>query len=261
MKKIILIIMSWLFIAITGFAKPNEFTFTVLYNNYANIPGTIADWGFSCLVEGGEQTILFDTGARGDILMQNVHKLNVDLSKVDIIVLSHIHSDHTGGLDSVLAIKPEVRVFIPHSFPQDFARQHNLPDTSVQRIKDSKQICANVFTTGEMGSSIKEHSLLFQTGKGQVVLTGCSHQGIINIVQTARELNPAPIYMVLGGMHLLRHSDTEIKEIIRLFKEAGVQKCCATHCTGDRAMELFAESYNDNFANAGTGTIITIKNQ
>jgi len=260
--KIVNVLLLLLVVLFTPlYANSNNFTFTILYNNYANVPGTIADWGFSCLVEGGEQTILFDTGAQGDILMQNVRKLNVDLSKVNIIVLSHNHADHTGGLDSVLAIQPDARVFIPHSFPHDFARQHKLSDSSVQRIKDSRQICANVFTTGEMGSSIKEHSLVFHTGEGQVILTGCSHQGIIKIVHKTQELDPQPIYMVLGGMHLLQHSDTDIKEIIRIFKEAGVQKCCATHCTGDRAIGLFSESFKENFINAGTGMVLTISKE
>ncbi|HPG37815.1 MAG TPA: MBL fold metallo-hydrolase [bacterium] len=261
MKKLILIILLWLFMALPGYPESNELTFTILYNNYAHVPGTVSDWGFSCLVEGGEQTILFDTGAKADILMQNVRKLNVDLSKVDIIVLSHNHADHTGGLDSVLAINPHLDIYILQSFLKDFARQHKLPDSSVQRIKEPRQICANVFTTGEMGSSIKEHSLLFHTGKGQVILTGCSHQGIIKIVQKAQELDPKPIYMVLGGMHLLQHSDSEIKEIIHKFNMAGVQKCGATHCTGDRAMALFSAAFNENFINAGTGAVITISKE
>jgi 7,8-dihydropterin-6-yl-methyl-4-(beta-D-ribofuranosyl)aminobenzene 5'-phosphate synthase len=190
--------------------------------------------------------------------MQNVRKLNVNLHTVDIIVLSHNHSDHTGGLDSVLAINPQLDIYILLSFPKDFARQHQCADISVHRIKEAVEIIPNVFTTGEMGKSIKEQSLIFLTEQGQVILTGCSHQGIIAILEKVKTMHSMPVYMVLGGMHLLQHSDNEITQIIQKFHDLGVQKCGATHCTGDRAIELFAQSWKENFINAGAGTVITI---
>lgn len=241
-------------------AEGNDWTFTILYNNYACRPDTDTDWGFSCLVTGGEKTILFDTGANGDILMQNIRQLNVDLSKVDIIVLSHIHHDHTGGLDSVLAIKPNITLYIPNSFPKDFAQQYPLPAAAVHRVKEAVEIIPNVLTTGEMGDSIKEQSLVFLTAQGQVILTGCSHQGIVAILEKAQALNSMPVYMVFGGFHLLRYSDTEIEKIIQKFHDLGVEKCGATHCTGDRAIELFAKSFKDSFVNTGVGAVISINN-
>jgi glyoxylase-like metal-dependent hydrolase (beta-lactamase superfamily II) len=95
--------------------------FTVLYDNYVFKEGTKADWGFSCLIEGAEKTILFDTGTKPGILSYNVAALGVDLKQVDLVVLSHAHEDHTGGLPAVLGVKPGVEVLFPVSFGTAFA--------------------------------------------------------------------------------------------------------------------------------------------
>ncbi|HCS49295.1 MAG TPA: hypothetical protein DIW61_13985 [Candidatus Aminicenantes bacterium] len=90
---------------------------------YLHKEGTKPDWGFSCLIEGTEKTILFDTGTQPQILMHNVGVLGVDLKKVDEIVISHGHDDHTGGLTAVLEKNPNVTVFFPVSFPPEFGRR------------------------------------------------------------------------------------------------------------------------------------------
>src|SRR4030043_1807559 len=82
--------------------------FTVLYDNYLYKEGTKADWGFSCLIEGTEKTILFDTGTQPQTLMHNVEVLGVDLKKVDQVVISHDHGDHTGGPHAALEVKPNL---------------------------------------------------------------------------------------------------------------------------------------------------------
>lgn len=96
--------------------------FTILYDNYLHKEGTKPDWGFSCLIEGAEKTILFDTGTNPEILMHNVEQLEVDLEKVEQIVISHVHYDHTGGLNAVLEKNHEVSVYLPVSFPYEFVR-------------------------------------------------------------------------------------------------------------------------------------------
>ena len=109
-QKIILIFFLLFFAITTNFSltsSKNEtdnkvpIKMTILYDNYIFTEGTKSDWGFACLIEGTEKTILFDRGTKSDILWYNVEKLNADLSKVEQIVISHNHGDHTGGLQSV----------------------------------------------------------------------------------------------------------------------------------------------------------------
>lgn len=86
---------------------------TVLYDNTGHRPDCRADWGFSCLIEGTEKTILFDTGTKGDVFAANVGVLRVDLSRIDAIVISHPHGDHTGGLSVALKGRAGLPVFLP----------------------------------------------------------------------------------------------------------------------------------------------------
>lgn len=270
-KKIIILILG-LFICLPGAKEmgmsanepgnltnvPAGIKMTVLYDNYVYTEGTKSAWGFSCLIEGTEKTILFDTGSKPDVLMHNVKQLKVDLKKVEQVVISHHHWDHTGGLFFVLEKKPGISVYLPHSFPDDFVSKVEDAKAKVVRVNEPVEICKNVFLTGEMGDQIKEQSLILNTAKGLVIVTGCSHQGIVNIVKKAKNILNKDVYLVFGGFHLMRHSEEEIKNIIRDFKTLGVLKCGATHCTGDKPIQMFKEAYGDNYVKIGTGRVLEV---
>jgi 7,8-dihydropterin-6-yl-methyl-4-(beta-D-ribofuranosyl)aminobenzene 5'-phosphate synthase len=244
-------------IDLKGLTTPMKFT--ILYNNYFYREGTKPDWGFSCLIEGAEKTILFDTGTHPGILLHNVDTLGVDLKKVEQIVISHNHQDHIGGLSAVLEKNHEVSVYLPVSFARDVVRSLKFKKAVVVSVDEPKEICPNVYTTGEMGLEIKEQSLIINTNMGLVIVTGCSHQGIVEILKWAKELFNRPIYLVFGGFHLGQESIAEIDEIIGQFKEIGVEKCGATHCTGETgAFEMFKEAYGENYIPMGTGRILEI---
>ena len=233
--------------------------FTILYDNYLYEQGTKPDWGFSCLIEGTEKVILFDTGTKPDILLHNVDHLGVDLKKVEQIVISHDHHDHIGGLSKVLDRNPNVSVYMPVSFAYEIVRSVETKKAKVVSVDDPIEICSDVYSTGEMGIQIKEQSLIINTKKGLIIVTGCSHQGIVDILKRAKKLFNRPIYLVFGGFHLGGMPDAKVEEIIRSFKEIGVEKCGATHCTGDRPIELFKKAFGDNYVPMGTGKILEIK--
>ena len=229
---------------------------TVLYDNYIHNEKIESDWGFACLVEGSEKTILLDTGAKGELLLSNAEKLKIDLSKVDQLFLTHNHQDHTGGIHSVVSTNASFDAFVPTSFPEDFDQLNGI--NSLFRIQEPKEICKGIFSTGEMGSQIKEQSLIINTVKGLVIITGCSHQGIIEILKSAKQQFGKNIYLVLGGFHLLQHSDEAMNEILKEFKNMGVIYCGATHCTGPKQIQMFKEAYGKNYIGMGTGRIINI---
>jgi len=128
----------------------------------------------------------------------------------------------------------------------------------VVSVDEPVEICSNVYSTGEMGDRIKEQSLIINAKKGLIIVTGCSHQGIVNILKRAKKLFNKPIHLVFGGFHLGDMKDAELGAIIRNFKEMGVTKCGATHCTGDRPIELFKKAFGDNYVPMGTGKILKI---
>ncbi|MGB9005448.1 MAG: MBL fold metallo-hydrolase [Candidatus Aminicenantales bacterium] len=241
-----------------GAPPERTFRFTILYDNYLHQEGTRADWGFSCLIEGTEKTILFDTGTQPQILMHNISVLNVDLKKVELVVISHNHGDHTGGLPAVLERNPNVTVYFPISFPEGFGRRVENLKAKAQTVDKPVEICRNVYLTGEMGDKIKEQSLIVDSPRGLIIVTGCSHQGIVNILERAKEILDKPIYLVFGGFHLGNNSDAELQEIIARFKELKVEKCGATHCTGDKAIGLFRKAFGEGFVPMGTGKVIEI---
>jgi 7,8-dihydropterin-6-yl-methyl-4-(beta-D-ribofuranosyl)aminobenzene 5'-phosphate synthase len=245
--------------AVGSQGSPGDIDVTILYDNYVFTEGTKADWGFACLIEGTEKTILFDTGTRPDILWHNIKKLDVDIGKVEQIVISHNHGDHTGGLASVLEKNKNVSVYIPVSFPDSFVQKVESAGAKAVKVSEPMEICKDVHLTGEMGINIKEHSLIFDTSEGLVVLTGCAHPGVADIVKKSGEILKKKVHFVFGGFHLMQKSEPEVMEIIKQFSKAGVVKCGATHCTGDEQIEIFEREYKKNYVPMGTGNVIKIK--
>ena len=235
-------------------------TITVIYDNYEHDPRLRTAWGFSCLVEGLEETILFDTGGDSEILLGNMRTLGIDPSEIDVIVLSHIHGDHVGGLFGLLEENSDVRVYLPASFPQRFKERVRAFGAEVVEVHDPLRICDHAYSTGELGSGILEQSLVIESGEGLVVITGCAHPGVVNIVRKAKEIldEGEGIYLVMGGFHMAGFSESRIREVIAQFKEEGVQKVGPCHCSGDLTRKLFREAYGEDYIEVGVGRAIEI---
>jgi len=231
---------------------------TVVFNNEPCKKALQTAWGFACVIEGLKQTILFDTGGNGDILLANMKKLGVDPGIVELVVLSHFHGDHTNGLENFLQQNPAVTVCMPKSFPDSFQQRVKGQGAVIKTVSGPELLFDGVYSTGEMGQAIIEQSLILDTSLGLVVVNGCSHPGIDNIVKKAKQIGGKEIYLVLGGFHLGQASDGKIREIIRTFKELGVKKVGPTHCTGDRAAVLFRQAWGDDFVDCGCGAVIEL---
>ena len=168
---------------------------TVVYDNEVRKAGLRGGHGFSALVEDVEVSpLLFDTGADGPALLHNMRELNIDPQDIRIIVISHAHGDHTGGLSEILKMNKIAELYLPSSFRGAF------PGRKVTVVKRPVQIRENVFSTGELEGV--EQSLVFKTDKGIFVLTGCAHPGMESILAAAAEFGE--LYGIAGGFHGFR---------------------------------------------------------
>jgi 7,8-dihydropterin-6-yl-methyl-4-(beta-D-ribofuranosyl)aminobenzene 5'-phosphate synthase len=230
---------------------------TVIYDNDPYKDGLERAWGFSCVIKGLEKNILFDTGGDGQRLLANMKELDIDPKQIDIIVLSHIHGDHVGGLHSVLRKNPKAIVYLPISFPNSFKDEVKGYGAKVIEVQRPMKICENAYSTGELGTGIKEQSLIIHDKRGLMIITGCAHPGIVEILIKAKELMKDNILLVMGGYHLGGKGRGELEKIVSSFKKLGVRYIGPCHCTGDAARELFKKEYQKNFINVGVGKVIT----
>ena len=204
------------------------------------------------------KTLIFDTGGQGQRLLSHMEILGKDPEEIDVVFLSHIHGDHTGGLRELALHNPYLEVYIPKSFPMGFDEAAVGRGCRVMRISSPREIFPGVFSTGEMGIWTKEHSLIFDAEKGTIVLTGCAHPGIMGVIKRAKSLIATRICLAVGGYHLFSAHEWEIMKIIEAFKDIGVERVCPCHCTGDSAIGLFRESYGEKYIEGGAGRVIRL---
>jgi 7,8-dihydropterin-6-yl-methyl-4-(beta-D-ribofuranosyl)aminobenzene 5'-phosphate synthase len=181
-------------------------------------------WGFSSLIEiPNTPPILFDTGADSPTLLHNMKEMGIDARHIGTIVISHAHDDHTGGLRGILEINKEAEIYVPASFGGV------IPGRKVTTVTEPLQISEEVFSTGELKGI--EQSLAIKTDKGIMVITGCSHPGVGEIIDTASRFGK--VYGIIGGFHGFR-------DFSRL---SGLSLISPCHCTQYKSeiMELFPE--------------------
>ena len=256
--SVILIVIS---IAILNFAEvthARRATMTILYDNYTSKKGLISSNGFSCLIKGTEKTVLFDTGGDGNILLHNMRKLKVIPESVDVVVISHEHGDHTGGLLSFLSFNDDVSIYLPSILPDGLSQQISSYDAKIHFVSKPFKICKGLYSTGVMGNRINEQALILNSKRGLIIITGCAHPGIINIIEKAMRIFKKRVLFVFGGFHLKGKSDDAIKNVINKFLSLGVKKVGGSHCTGSRAMQLFKAKYGKNYIQMGVGKIIPL---
>jgi len=239
--------------------RVSNVSISIVYDNNPYKEGLSTAWGFSCVIKGTEKTILFDTGGDGSILLSNMEKMGITTKEIDLIVISHIHGDHTGGLSSFLEKNSDVVTYLPKSFPESFKSNVRSYGTQVIEVHESVEICKNVCSTGELGIWIKEQSLIIHTDKGLIVITGCAHPGIVKIVQKAKQLVNGQVILVMGGFHLGGETRDKIEEIVMDFKNLGVRYTGPCHCSGDTARQLFEKEYQDKYIHLGVGKIVTVE--
>jgi 7,8-dihydropterin-6-yl-methyl-4-(beta-D-ribofuranosyl)aminobenzene 5'-phosphate synthase len=252
------LVLCVLALSVHGVTGSEAVTITVVYNNVSGSKGLKTAWGQSCLIRGFDKTILFDTGGNGSTLLSNMRKMGIDPKEVDAVVLSHIHRDHTGGIWDLLETRSNLEVYCLSSFPVSF--RYRLEGSGVRPVEVSApvKVCDGVYSTGEQEGRVNEQALVLKVKEGSIVLTGCSHPGVVEMVRRAKEVCPGEVYLLMGGFHLEWARKKRVASIIRELKLLGVRKIAPNHCTGSRATEMFKEAWGDDFVESGCGYVLKV---
>ena len=236
----------------------DSITITTVFDNEVFEEGLTPSWGFSCLIQGLEKTILFDTGGEGEILLGNMDRLGLDPGTIEVVILSHFHADHTGGLTDLLNASPCATVYLLETFPDHLKREAVEGGAQLVAVEEPMQICPGAYSTGQMGTAIPEQGLVLQTSKGFGLITGCAHTGIVEMIARGQEILQGPPYLVMGGFHLYEARRSRIRDIINKFREMNVAMISPCHCTGSDAMEMFRNAYDERYLPNGAGRVITL---
>jgi 7,8-dihydropterin-6-yl-methyl-4-(beta-D-ribofuranosyl)aminobenzene 5'-phosphate synthase len=229
----------------------SDLKLTILYDNTTTDSRLKSDWGFAALVEYGGHMLLFDTGANGPILLSNMQQLGVDPRAIEAVVLSHEHYDHTGGLQALLDAGYRPTVYVPSKFG-DISKQQLRKQIQLVEVTDATEIFPGVHTTRPVGSTI-EQALVAESREGTVVIVGCAHPGLVEMVRQAQQVVPGKIFLLAGGFHIPMIDDDMLAEL----RQLGVERVLPAHCTGDAAIAEFRTEYGENYIGGGVGRTVT----
>jgi len=230
---------------------------SVLYDNIQYDRRCATAWGYAALIERGEHIYLFDTGGDGPTLLGNMRQLGVDLARVEAVILSHAHGDHTGGLIDLLRTGIEPPVYLLPSFPAEL-KSAVARMTEVIEVAPGQAIGAGVYVTGEVHGTVPEQAAIVTSDSGLVVLTGCAHPGVVTLVDRAKTLVGESVHLVMGGFHLASTSSERVESIATDLLGLGFGMVAPSHCTGEAALAAFGARFGARFVESGAGRVVLV---
>lgn len=271
---------------------------TVLVENSVHRQGLVAEHGLSFHIQSGEQSLIFDTG-QTDLAVINAETLQLPLDRVEALVLSHGHYDHTGGVPAMLEVVPSARIYLhPAAFEKRFSqnsgpsRSIGMSDCVSQAIHQHAggfiktvghtEILEGVIATGEIPRATTyedtggaffldvegsrpdpltdDQALVIDLGRSVVLLLGCAHSGVVNTLDHVQQLtNGKPVSAVIGGLHLGSASEERIQQTIARLRDAKLMCLAPAHCTGLSATAKLWSAFPDISRPASVGTVFEFK--
>ncbi len=236
-----------------------ELEIRVIYDNTSARSDMTEDWGYAAVVTFRGRRVLFDSGTKPPLFMENLKKAGVDPASIESAVISHDHADHRGGIHLLHPRNPSMTVFYLDKFiPAAFTEAEAVHMKPV-RVTGPREIAPGVFTTGIVEGEPPEQSLVIETSKGIVMLTGCSHPGIVKMVEAAeRQRGGNGIRLLVGGFHLFRMDAARIAPIVSKLQALRVSSVMPAHCSGDLAKQMFQKAFGKDYDTAGAGKVVTL---
>jgi 7,8-dihydropterin-6-yl-methyl-4-(beta-D-ribofuranosyl)aminobenzene 5'-phosphate synthase len=266
---------------------------TILYDAFSKSPAVTKDWGYSALVEYGGKRILFDTGNNAQIFEHNVRALGADLRKLDFVVISHRHADHTSGLTYLLSVNPTVKIYTPDEpfglfgkgVPNTFYRKEESlapsmryfdgnppsslsagspwPQANFVPVSSTTEVAPGIYlipTISQTPGTLELHeiSLAIRGPDGLIVVDGCSHAGVEKILDAVTKIDPH-VHILLGGLHQVQAPDPEVTRLSTALKEQWKLDYVAIgHCTGEPMFAALQKTFGERYIYAGVGTVVNI---
>ncbi len=266
---------------------------TILYDAFSDSKTVLKDWGFSALVEHDGKRILFDTGNNAPTFEHNIKTLGVDLSKLDFVVISHRHSDHTTGLKYLLSVNPNVPIYAPlesfgifggtappalikpvvslpkreryydGKYPDKIPTGYPWSGGNFVLVDKGTEISSGIFVVFTVSKTpgtleLRELSLALRGPNGLSVIVGCSHPGIEKILEATVAIDPH-LHFLCGGLHLINTPESEIDRLVdNLRNKWKLERVAPGHCTGEPAFFRLQKAFGEDYLYAGAGTRLEI---
>jgi 7,8-dihydropterin-6-yl-methyl-4-(beta-D-ribofuranosyl)aminobenzene 5'-phosphate synthase len=262
---------------------------TILYDAFGNVENLKKDWGFSVFIEYSGKKILFDTGNNAKIFADNAKAMRIDLKDLDFVVISHRHGDHTSGLNYLLKVNPKVKIYAPAELfgvfgstlpkgfyktvdtlpnsmryfngtePEAFPSGSPWPEANFEYLDSTVEVAPGIFLIPTVSNvkgtlELRELSLAINTPLGLVLVVGCSHPGLEEILSAASAAN-SHVHLLLGGLHLVKTPDAEIERLAdALHDKWKIDRIAPGHCTGEPAFAKLKQVFGESYLYAGLGS-------
>lgn len=260
-----------------------------LIDNLTYGKNLIGEHGFSVFIDNENEKILFDTGQSGNFIY-NAIKLGIDLSEINFVIISHGHYDHIGGLmefvkcnkKAKIYIKKEafynkykVKEFIGVPFNASLIEKRIIYTDNFVNISDRITLVSKIKIYDEIDTHFEdmivekdgkfmqdefddEQFLIIKKNSSIIIISGCSHRGISNIVKNALDIYNLPIDYLIGGFHLMNEDKIKVENTIKLLNTFPIKNIGISHCSGIESLSLIKNITKANVFYNYTGNVIEI---